>query len=105
MPGCPSRVSAPFLTKVLGQVGYAGIEVRATSVSTEIRIRVAKHDNLVEEGARRISNLVNKGKIFKLIYLNPKLLALAKTIINSNFVLSSLNGRDVLKDHGEQKIH
>ena len=59
----------------------------------------------LEEGARRISNLVNKGKIFKLIYLNPKLLALAKTIINSDFVLSSLNGRDVLKNHGDQKIH
>ena len=37
-----------FLTKVLGQEGYAGIEVRATSVSTEIRVRVAQSKSLME---------------------------------------------------------
>jgi len=46
-----------FLTKVLGQEGYAGIEVRATSVSTEIRVRVAKYDNLMEENSRRVREI------------------------------------------------
>jgi len=46
-----------FLTRVLGMEGYAGIEIRATSVSTEIRIRVAKHDELKEKGARRIREI------------------------------------------------
>lgn len=46
-----------FLTKVLGMEGYAGLEVRATSVATEIRIRVAKHDELKEKGARRIREI------------------------------------------------
>ena len=46
-----------FLTKVLGMEGYAGIEIRATSVSTEIRIRVAKHDDLKEHGARRVREI------------------------------------------------
>jgi len=46
-----------FLTRVLGMEGYAGIEIRATSVSTEIRIRVAKHDELKEKGARRVREI------------------------------------------------
>jgi len=46
-----------FLSKVLGMEGYAGIEIRATSVSTEIRIRVAKHDELKEKGARRVREI------------------------------------------------
>ena len=46
-----------FLTKVLGMEGYAGLEIRATSVSTEIRIRVAKHDELKEKGARRVREI------------------------------------------------
>jgi small subunit ribosomal protein S3e len=46
-----------FLTKVLGAEGYAGIEVRATSVSTEIRIKVARHENLMDDGARRVREI------------------------------------------------
>ena len=46
-----------FLTQVLGQEGYAGIEVRATSVSTQIRIKAAKHDELLDKGARRVREI------------------------------------------------
>lgn len=46
-----------FLSRVLGQEGYAGLEVRATSVSTEIRIKAAKHDELLESGARRVREI------------------------------------------------
>ena len=46
-----------FLTRVLGMEGYAGLEVRATSVSTEIRIRAAKQDELMEKGARRVREI------------------------------------------------
>lgn len=46
-----------FLTRVLGMEGYAGIEVRATSVSTEIRIKAAKHDELLDKGARRVREI------------------------------------------------
>ena len=52
-----------FLTRVLGQEGYAGIEVRATSVSTEIRIMLANHTKFMDEGARtirEINSLVKK---------------------------------------------
>jgi small subunit ribosomal protein S3e len=46
-----------FLTKVLGQHGYAGIEVRATSASTEIRVRVVQAKALLDENARRIREI------------------------------------------------
>jgi len=46
-----------FLTKVLGMEGYAGIEVKATSTSTEIRIKAAKHDELLDGGARRVREI------------------------------------------------
>merc|ERR1711934_1341114 len=46
-----------FLTKVLGQQGYAGIEVRATSVSTEIRVKVVNHKDLMDDGARRVREI------------------------------------------------
>merc|ERR1712157_242783 len=46
-----------FLTQVLGQHGYAGIEVRATSVSTEIRVRVVQAKALLDENARRIREI------------------------------------------------
>jgi small subunit ribosomal protein S3e len=48
-----------FLSKVLGMEGYAGLEIRATSVSTEIRIKVAKHEELKEKGARRVREITS----------------------------------------------
>ena len=46
-----------FLTKVLGVDGYTGLEIRATSVSTEIRIKAANCDQLVEKGSRRVREI------------------------------------------------
>ena len=46
-----------FLTKILGMEGYAGIEVRASSVSTEMRVKCAGYDDLLKKGARRIREI------------------------------------------------
>lgn len=46
-----------FLTRCLGMEGYAGIEVRATSMSTEIRIKAAKAREILEKSARKIREL------------------------------------------------
>lgn len=46
-----------FLTRALAQEGYAGIEVRANSVSTEIRIYVANDKDLMDKGARRVREI------------------------------------------------
>eukprot|EP00355_Strombidium_rassoulzadegani_P003173 CAMPEP_0168612488 /NCGR_PEP_ID=MMETSP0449_2-20121227/2945_1 /TAXON_ID=1082188 /ORGANISM="Strombidium rassoulzadegani, Strain ras09" /LENGTH=240 /DNA_ID=CAMNT_0008653059 /DNA_START=20 /DNA_END=742 /DNA_ORIENTATION=+ len=46
-----------FLSRALAQEGYAGIEVRANSVSTEIRIYVANDKDLLDKGARRVREI------------------------------------------------
>lgn len=46
-----------FLTRCLGMEGYAGIEVRATSMSTEIRVKATKTKELLEKQARKVREL------------------------------------------------
>lgn len=46
-----------FLTRCLGQEGYAGIEVRATSMSTEIRVKATKTKEILEKSARKVREL------------------------------------------------
>ena len=46
-----------FLQKTLGIDGYAGIEVRATSANTEIRVRAAKCDDLLSKQTRKIKEI------------------------------------------------
>merc|ERR1712078_525622 len=47
-----------FLTRVLDKEGYAGIEIRATqSGVTEIRIKAADNEKLLEAGARRVREI------------------------------------------------
>jgi len=46
-----------FLERCLGMEGYAGIEVRATSMSTEIRVKATKAKEILEKSARKIREL------------------------------------------------
>ena len=46
-----------FLQKTLGMEGYAGIEVRATSVNTEIRVRAAKCNELLNKQTRKVKEI------------------------------------------------
>jgi len=46
-----------FLQKTLGMEGYAGIEVRATSVNTEIRVRAAKCQDLLTKQTRKVKEI------------------------------------------------
>ena len=46
-----------FLTRTLGMDGYAGIEVRATSMSTEIRVKATKCREILDKSARKIREL------------------------------------------------
>lgn len=46
-----------FLAKTLGLEGYAGIEVRATSMSTEIRVRAAKCHELLAGSTRKVKEI------------------------------------------------
>ena len=46
-----------FLARCLGRDGYAGLEVRATSMSTEIRVKATKTKEILELKARKIREL------------------------------------------------
>ena len=46
-----------FLARCLGQEGYAGIEVRATSMSTEIRVKATKTKEILEKSAKKVREL------------------------------------------------
>ena len=51
-----------ILSKTLGQFGYAGIEVRVSHLGTEIRIRVAKADDIIkgQKQIKEIQSLIEK---------------------------------------------
>merc|ERR1712086_171908 len=46
-----------LLTRTLGMEGYAGIEVRATNMSTEIRVRAAQCHELLHKGTRKVKEI------------------------------------------------
>merc|ERR1711957_972729 len=46
-----------LLTRTLGMEGYAGIEVRATNMSTEIRVRAAQCTDLLHKGTRKVKEI------------------------------------------------
>lgn len=58
-----------------------------------------------EEGADRLADLVNKGKIFDIFYTHPKVLAAIEAVLGQNYKLSSLNYRAAKPGKGLQKLH
>lgn len=48
-----------------------------------------------EAGCRRLANLVDKGEVFRQVVLEPRLLQYVKTVLGSEFKLSSLNARSL----------
>lgn len=58
-----------------------------------------------ETGARRLADLVNKGSVFDRVYTHPKVLAAVYHVIQRDFKLSSLNGRDAKPGEGLQALH
>ena len=51
-----------FLTRILGQFGYSGLEVRVSHMGTEIRIRVAKAEEILkgQKQIKEIQSLIEK---------------------------------------------
>src|SRR6516162_8443344 len=46
-----------------------------------------------EPGARRLANLVNKGRVFEEVILHPRVLECTAHVLGPRFKLSSLNAR------------
>jgi ectoine hydroxylase-related dioxygenase (phytanoyl-CoA dioxygenase family) len=58
-----------------------------------------------EKGARRLADLVNKSTAFDRMYTHPKVLAAVYHIMQAEFKLNSLNGRDSIPGEGLQGLH
>jgi hypothetical protein len=58
-----------------------------------------------EEGADRLADLVNKGKVFDIFYTHPRLLAGIAHVLGQSIKLSSLNYRAAKPGMGLQKLH
>merc|ERR1740130_38155 len=59
-----------FLTRTLGEEGYAGIGVRATSMATEIRVRCAQAKKMLSKPNRKIKEI--KSLIQKIYNFNDE---------------------------------
>ena len=58
-----------------------------------------------EAGAQRIANLVDKDPLFEICFTHPRVLAAMNHVLQSDFKLSSLNGRAALPGEGLQGLH
>jgi len=58
-----------------------------------------------EEGADRLADLVNKGMMFDIFYMHPKVLAGIEAVLGQHYKLSSLNYRAAKPNKGLQKLH
>lgn len=58
-----------------------------------------------EQGVRRLSDLMNKGEVFDLVYTHPKILAAAYYVLGRELHLYSFNARDAKKGEGNQGLH
>jgi hypothetical protein len=58
-----------------------------------------------ENRATRLANLVNKGTVWEKVWSHPLLLAACKHVFKGDFKVSSLNGREALKNGGHQALH
>jgi len=58
-----------------------------------------------EEGADRLADLVNKGKVFDIFYMHPRVLAGIEAVLGQHYKLSSLNYRAAKPGKGLQKLH
>ena len=58
-----------------------------------------------EDGATRLSDLINKDPIFDICFTHPRVLASIGHVLQNNFKLSSLNYRAALPGQGSQALH
>jgi ectoine hydroxylase-related dioxygenase (phytanoyl-CoA dioxygenase family) len=58
-----------------------------------------------EVGAARLSNLVDKGDVFRICFTQPRVLAAIAHVLGGDMKLSSLNSRAALPGQGLQALH
>jgi hypothetical protein len=63
----------------------------------------AGHEVIIEPGARRLANLINKGEVFRPLFTHPLILEAARLVLGPNIRLGSLNARSV-PPHSDPKM-
>lgn len=58
-----------------------------------------------EAGTDRLSNLINKGRLFHVVLHHPRFLAAIAHVLDGDLKLSSLNSRNALPGQGLQSLH
>jgi ectoine hydroxylase-related dioxygenase (phytanoyl-CoA dioxygenase family) len=101
----------------LDELGYAVFEdfispgwltelQEATARQFQLEGEQAGSEFRLEEGSRRLANLVNKGEVFRRVVVEPRLLELVGLVIPGGFKLSSLNVRSANPHNGSgQPLH
>lgn len=78
----------------------------ATDAQFELEGDAAGSEFRQEAGSRRLANLCNKGKVFRRVVVEPRLLALVEMVLGAEFKLSSLNARSANPQNGiSQPLH
>lgn len=91
------------LESIRGRIA-ALISAEGDAAGKELRESVFVR-NKVDEGAERLSDLVNKGAEFDVFYSNPRVLAAISHVLGNSIKLSSLNYRAAIPGAGLQKLH
>ena len=91
-----------ILPQVLSPRQVADFITRLEEIWTEER-EEAGAENYIENQARRLANLVNKGDIFRLAFRHPAVLGAAAKVVGPHIRLSMLNARDV-PPHSDPKM-
>lgn len=123
-PDVDSATLSPDETRFLDEKGYLPLhDVLTTELLEGLRSRLdellqeegdaagselleskmVKHPT--EEGAERLSDLVNKGRVFDRCYTHPRILAAVAHVVGPHFKLSSLNSRASRPGFGLQALH
>ena len=55
----------------------------------------AGQEVIIEPGARRLANLINKGEVFRPVFTHPLILEAAQLVLGPHIRLGSLNARSV----------
>ncbi len=90
------------LPQVLTQAQVADFTARLEALWAEEK-ESAGAENYVEQNARRLANLFNKGDIFRLPFRHPAVLGAVERVIGPQIRLSMLNARDV-PPHADPKM-
>ena len=90
-----------------GILGPAQIEAMRARLAELLAIEKENAGREVhqEAGTARLSNLVDKGDVFRICFTHPRVLAGIAHVLNGEMKLSSLNSRAALPGQGLQALH